>query len=292
MLGVHAHDACVVHHLDLDHHVVVGLHDALVVVVEAGDRRRGAGKAEQAALGVVADLHVVVGAGLVSLVDPPGGALVLAPEAREQLAHALLSEGGHGRELTVLGIDDDRGAVLAVDRHGAGAAIDPEGVVATDVAGGARRAVATLGWRLAIGIAHGRALGDRLGPPPLRSGLGFLLGQVELVAELGGPQEGSQRGGVVGAGEIRPAGRRAGQLFAGGDRAGNDGDCEERGENGAAWEHGDLRLAGIRAPERAAPGLARQGTDASSGVPRASRAHARLSRRWRGAFVQVSVRQR
>ena len=117
MLRVHAHDARVVHHLEQDHDVVVGLHDPLEVVVEAGEGRRDAGEAEQAALGAVADLHVVVGT-RAALLEPPGGAVVLAAELAEPARQALLRLRRHRRHLAVLGIDQDRGPELAVDREG------------------------------------------------------------------------------------------------------------------------------------------------------------------------------
>ena len=75
VLGVQADDAGVVDHLDEDHHVVLSLHDALEVVVEAREGRRGAGEADDAALGDRERFRTVVRT-VAFDVEPPGRAVV------------------------------------------------------------------------------------------------------------------------------------------------------------------------------------------------------------------------
>src|SRR5690606_40779104 len=97
-------------------------------------------------------LRVVVRAGA-RLVDPPRVARVRPPEPA-LLHRRLLRLRGHRGLTAVLRLDDDRGAVLAVDRERAVAVVDPEGVVAADVAGGTGGAVAAGRRRFTVRIAR------------------------------------------------------------------------------------------------------------------------------------------
>ena len=156
MLTVHPHDAGVVHHLDQDHHIVVGLYDSLEVVVHTGNGRCRPAEAEDATLAYMKLFHVVVRAGSL-LVDPPRGAIVAVGNDRmpaEQRRQCLLPLRRHRWELTVVRIDDDRGRELGVDAEGFGAGIDPEAVVAADVAPRAGRPVSALGRCQPIGVAR------------------------------------------------------------------------------------------------------------------------------------------
>ena len=78
---VHPDDARIVDHLHEDHHVVVGLHDPLEIVVEHRKHRgpRCGTEPQQAAFGEGPNLGVIVGFRRVRAVldDPPGGARVL-----------------------------------------------------------------------------------------------------------------------------------------------------------------------------------------------------------------------
>ena len=100
-----ADDARVVHHLGHDHHVIARLHDRVVVVVEVvGQHRRAGVRPErgEAALGQRPVLGVVV---LAELLDALHALGLAGPALVGQRRHPAV-----GR------IDDERGAVLAVDR--------------------------------------------------------------------------------------------------------------------------------------------------------------------------------
>ena len=210
----------------MDQHVLVGLHDLLQVVVEHGQHRRPADRAEpeQAALGERPDLGIVVGARRVEAVlEPPGGAGV-GPEEARAFGRPRLRRGGQRRTAPVRRVGDDGRPPFAVDPEHAGAPIDPEGVVAADVAGRATRTVAADRRRHLPGL-HRAALGDAGLAPlvrsagcdaeqrPERAGVGrderrLLRGQGSARAETPRPLQGRQRRGIVGARQVRPAGRR------------------------------------------------------------------------------------
>ena len=219
VLGVHAHDAGVVHHLDEDDDGVLALHDPLVVVVEGGQHRRARrrSEAEDAPLGVGPLLHVVVGAGGVEArLEPVRGPVVLRAPRRAGLEgrpHGRLTLLGQRREAAVRGVDENRRPPLAVDPVGAGAAVDPERVVAADVPRGAPRPVAALGRRPAVGVAGGVALGHALRFRG-RDGRRLLVGQRHRLAELDGPLHGRQRRHVVGARQVRTTARGPGNVAA------------------------------------------------------------------------------
>ena len=151
-------DPCVVDHLVEDHQAVLGLHDAHGVVVERRQHRRALAEAQDAALVEGPVLDVVVGAGAVAFVQPPGGAVV-AHESGHVLAKRLGGLGGHRRATPVGRIGQDGAPVLAVDLEAAVTRVDPEPVVAADVAGAQR-----LAFGAATLEAHrgGSALGRRL----------------------------------------------------------------------------------------------------------------------------------
>ena len=194
MLRVQPHDPGVVDHLVHDHHVVVGLHDALQVVVERGQRghrRLVAGQTairDQEPFGIVPRPRTIP-------VQPVGSAVVGTEQVGEERA-APLALGGHRRLPAVGRVGDDRGPDLAVDQDQGVASVDPEGVVAADVPGGARRAVATGRRRLAIGLAGGIRLGHgRVGA--IEDLFGLLRAHVQVVAELCRTLQRRQGGDVV-----------------------------------------------------------------------------------------------
>jgi hypothetical protein len=129
------------------------------------------------------------------------------------------------RDAAVGRIDDDRGAVLAVDFVVGVAGVDPEVVVAADVAGGAGRSVAADRWRLALWIAGARPL---LAP----RGVGlfqladFRVGEREPAVRLGRPLERRHRGDVPEALQIRMPPRRARRRL----RLSGETDWQERRE--------------------------------------------------------------
>ena len=133
VLRIHAHDACVVDHLDEDHHVVLGLHDALEVVVEA--RKVGAAPVNPSRQRSLMRATRGRRRGPGPRDHPPRGAVVRAPEPGGARQLAASRRRRHRRHAAVGRIDEDRGRELAVDGEGLGAAIDPEPVVAADVAG-------------------------------------------------------------------------------------------------------------------------------------------------------------
>src|SRR5690606_7920671 len=135
------------------------------------------------------------------LVDPPRIAGVRPPEPAH--LHRRLLRLRRQRGLTaVLRLDDDRGAVLAFDRERTVAVVDPERVVAADVAGGTGGAVAADRRRFAVRIARREVRFLQLAH--LRADLLRLFRRdVELVTELLRTLQRSQRGDVVRAGEIR-----------------------------------------------------------------------------------------
>ena len=94
-----ADDACVVHHLDQDHHVARRLHDLVVAVVHHRQHRRAGRRAErqQAAFAERASFRTIVG---------------VAPHARRCVRCRLQRER---RNAPVRRLDDHRGPILAVD---------------------------------------------------------------------------------------------------------------------------------------------------------------------------------
>ena len=239
---VHPDDAGVVHHLDQDHDRVVGLHDALHVVVEHREHRGAGGGPEphEAAFGMGALLGVVVGAGRVeAVIEPPRGAVVGPREpgaGRPGRAGAV----GQGRLPAVRRVGDDRRADQPVDAERGVSAIDPEGVVAADVPGRAARPVAADGRRRPASVAGLEPGSLPLGAgrrPLVRAGRGqiehpgqpvgvrrddrrLLLGQRQAAAELPRPLQRGHGGRVVDAGQVGPAGRRAGNAGTGLGRRG------------------------------------------------------------------------
>ena len=210
MLRVHAHDARVVHHLDLDHHVVVGLHDALEVVVEAREGRRRAGEAQDAALGDAQHLRAVVGAGLEVGVEPPRRSIVRRGAASRARAPRFIASARHRRHAAVLRVGDDRGPELAVDREHVVARVDPEVVVAADAARPARleELVADADRRCAAlrAAPRSRVRGWRRERPRARAALARSRPpaprELEVVAELFGALQRREGGGVVGPREV------------------------------------------------------------------------------------------
>ena len=137
----HADDARVVHHFRHDEDVILVLHDGVVVVVEVIRQHRRPGvrsERHDAALG-----------------DGPVFGVVETPERRdaaESLGLSLSTVGSEIGDAAVGWIDDDRAAALAVhDRHVV-ARVDPEIIVAADVAGRAGGPVAPFGRGLAIRV--------------------------------------------------------------------------------------------------------------------------------------------
>ena len=184
MLRVHPHDAGVVHHLDEDHDVVFGLHDALEVVVQAREHRWPGAEAEQAALGERKFFRGVERPWAIGI-EPRCAAVVFVAERTEVVGHLRHGRGSHRWPPTVGWIVDDRVAVLAVDGDHIAARIDPERVVAADVAGTERVvAVAAFdrrGTLRVVGTAvfeEGRAGDDRRG---------LLRGHELLVAHVSPP---------------------------------------------------------------------------------------------------------
>ncbi len=211
MLAVQRDDAGVVDHLDENHHVVPGLHDALQVVVKNGERRRTRRGAEsqETPLAERPLFRVVVGTRSLEL-EPPGFSRVLAGVL---LVESSASGGPLGgcrrerRELPVLRVDDDRRPSPAVELEDLGPAIDPEEIVAADVAVRSRRAVASDGRSLALRIARtAELLAER--ELLFLDGRRFLRREVQLVPELVRPLERSQGRRVVRPGKVRmPVGR-------------------------------------------------------------------------------------
>jgi hypothetical protein len=124
-LRIQANDAGVVHHFGKDQHVVLGLHDGVVVVVEVIRQHRRAGvgaEGDEAAVGQrphlgVIELAVFFGRGVA-------------------LAQALLAGFRQRRKSSVRRVDDDRAARDAVNADHVVAGIEPEPVVAADGAAG------------------------------------------------------------------------------------------------------------------------------------------------------------
>ena len=114
-------------------------------------------------------------------------------------AVALDGRRQHRRNLAVGRINDDRRAVLAVDHEGAAAAIDPEIVVAADVA--ADR------WGVAVGIARPRAQLHALPLGALDLGR-FGRRERQPPADVVGPLERRQRRRVPDALQIGMSPRR------------------------------------------------------------------------------------
>ena len=231
-LGLHPHHARVVDHLDQDHDVVLGLDDRLVVVVAARERRRGAGEPHDATLLGQQRLRTVEGSGSVP-VEPECRAVVLAAHyvglyRGRTLRRAL----GHRWKTTVRWIDQNRSAKLAVHREGLGARVEPEEVVAADVAGTAVRSVATLGRRLAIRIA---GLGCLLDSPShvALDPRDLLLAEIEVVAVAFRPLERGNRRGVVVTREIRTAAGRARYPVAGRGDSGMEAEQKRDGPQGS-----------------------------------------------------------
>ena len=116
MLAIDAHDACVVHHLDQNHHRVLRLHDLVVVVVDVRQHRRAAGgaEAEQATLAertILGPVEIDRGAGRAECLEP----------------------GRRVGDFAVRRIDDERGTCLAIHDRELRARIEPERVVAAGV---------------------------------------------------------------------------------------------------------------------------------------------------------------
>ena len=135
-------DPDIVHHLDEDHDVIPRLHDLIVVVVEVvGQHGRSGVRAERhdAALAEWTELRVVVLAPAAQF----GGA------RRVPLTRLLRQR----RNLAVSRIHDERASPLAVDDRDAVAGIQPEIVVAADIACRSGRSVATFRRRRPVRIA-------------------------------------------------------------------------------------------------------------------------------------------
>ena len=222
VLGVEAHDPRPVHPFDVDRHVSLGLRDRLQVVVGRGpDRHRGAAGVEAArSEGLDFRLVVEVVAGL----QPPGAAGIAVVRA-EAARRERLSAFRLGRQPAIGRVRDDRVAVLAVDLERDRAEVEPELVVAADVA-----AVTVAADRRGLAV---RVAGDvgldlrrlRGGRDPVR----VLGAHVQVLAVLRIAHHGRAGGDVVGAGEVRPAARRPGNVVLGGgsDGSGQDG-CEHQ----------------------------------------------------------------
>ena len=165
---VHPDDPRVVIHLVEDHDAVFGLHDLVQVVVEHRQRRRARrrAEAEQAPLAERTPLRIVVRAG--RAFEPGIGALLLRRRSACSAAAALRCRAAarQRRHAAVRRIDDDRRALLAVDGDVLVPLIDPEIVVAADVARRAGRSVAANRRRGAVAVARPRArvlaIGDLL----------------------------------------------------------------------------------------------------------------------------------
>ena len=129
---------------------------------------------------------------------PSGCALSAASEVGRTAvprapAFRRCASGSHRRDLPVGRIDDDRRAVLAVDFEGRGATVDPEIVVAADVAADDRRGT--------VRVARLRARLDALTLGALNR-LCLFLGQREFPARGLRAFKRRQRGHVPGALQI------------------------------------------------------------------------------------------
>ena len=118
MLAAEANDAGIVVHLHVDHDVIRGLHDLVVVVVEHRQHRRptGGSEADHAALAQ--------------------GALLRAVEGVDDVAHEIdeLDAGAEAvRQFAAAWRSDDRAARLAVHPQRPSAWVHPKGVVAADI---------------------------------------------------------------------------------------------------------------------------------------------------------------
>ena len=206
VLAVHPDDARVVHHLGEDQHGILGLHDLVQVVVEHGQHRRPGRRPEpeQAPLAERTALHVVVGgrsleAGIVLL---RVGGRPRECGRREPLPRLRRHRG----DAAVRRIDNHRHALLPVDGEVLGAVVDPEVVVAADVARRAGRPVAAGRRRCAIAAARQRRPRDALGALALEPRRFFLRHHER---RPGRPLERRHRRDVVGALKVGMAVRRA-----------------------------------------------------------------------------------
>ena len=150
-------DARVVHHLDEDHDVRRRLHDLLEVVVEHRQHRRTGDRPEahDAAFAERPLFGVVVGARRPRL-DVLGR---VGSRRRAQPRRVALHRfRERRRNLAIRRVDDHRGPVLAVDLVVGVARIDPEVVVAADIAGRAGRTVAADRRRLSVAVARSRTI--------------------------------------------------------------------------------------------------------------------------------------
>ena len=213
VLLVHPHHARVVDHLDEDEDGVVGLDDALQVVVEHRQHRRPRRRAEphQAPLGERTLLGVVVGARRVQIVLEPPRRPRVRPHVGGGVGGARGPRLRGHRGLPAVGrVGDDGGSPLAVDLEPRGAAVHPERVVAAHVAGRAGGPVAAHRGRLARGLGldvpfvgdvedalEGLAAGRERGR--------LLLGQGQRLAVLHRALQRRQGGDVVGPRQVRPA---------------------------------------------------------------------------------------
>ncbi len=135
-------DARVVHHLGHDHHVIGGLHDRVIVVVEVVGQHRWPGvgaERHQTALGERPVFRVVV------FVE-----LALEGAAFPRAALALLREWG---PLAIRRIDDQRAADLPVEDRVVVAPSEVEVVVASDPARCPGGPVSPNGWSRAVRVA-------------------------------------------------------------------------------------------------------------------------------------------
>ena len=248
VFAVDAHDAGVVNHFRENHHMARRLHDALVVVVQRRQHRRpgGGAEAEQAAVRQRAAFRIVVRARPVVL-HPPRGAVVLVRVFAEAQGAAPLRLRRHGRNAAVRRVDDDGRAVLAVDLEVLLARINPEAVVAADVARCAAGAVAPSGRRFPIRSEILGTFRERLRRLP-GGELGAFFRQELLVAA---PLQRGDGRGVVVAGEIRLAVRRARDVAPRHVR--RDHHQHSRGHAEAKLHPGDCRVASRRSFPHADP---------------------------------------
>ena len=206
--------------------MVLGLHDGLQVVVDDRADRDGDDVEVEAAVDERLRLHVVVG--LLAGLKPPCRAGVLEPALLLEGCAARLAGVRDGGHPAVGRIDDDRGAVLAVDLEHRRAGIHPDLVVGTHVR--------ALGGRPAVGVARFEFGVDRpcCGRFPCR-GVGLV--EMKVVAVLRVTHVWRQRGDVVGPREIRFAGCGAGKVLRPGDARDRAGDCRDADADGEWFVH-------------------------------------------------------
>ena len=199
-------------HFVQNHHSVPGLNDLLQIVVQhrEGGWSRTRAETQQAALGIGAKFRIVIRAGADVVVNPPGIAAV-GPVQSGAGGGTFGCFWSQLRHATVGRVNDDGGPPLAFYFECAGAVVDPERVVAADIAGGAFRAIATSRRRGAVGIAGLIASGFLVGRG-FGQDVSFGIGQRSATAYVCRADERCERGDVEGSGEIGVAVRCAGTL--------------------------------------------------------------------------------